>query len=998
MAQVSSVYNIEIGLPFVDALAAGLMERLGGENDPLALARAQVLLPNRRACRALAEAFLRLSRGRPMVLPRLVPVGDMDEEELALVDASELGAAADLPPPIAPLRRRLLLARLIQLGPGKMEDLGADQAVRLSSSLARLIDQLATERLSFAGLASLVPDQFAHHWQLTLEFLSIVTEHWPKILAEENSLDPAERRNRVLAWQARVWSEQSYGHPIIAAGSTGSVPATAELMSVVARLPQGAVVLPGLDIGLDERSWNSLSPTHPQFGLKQLLERLGVVRADVAPWQTLGLEASTLALRQRVVSEAMRPAETTGEWADFSDFDSSALAGLTRIDCATSHEEAGVIALILRNALESEDGGSAALVTPDRNLGRRVAAELRRWQIEIDDSAGVPLSQTPPGVFLRLTARAVAESAAPVPLLAALKHPLALGSLAPGIFRGHVRSLEMAILRGPRPSPGFAALARTIDRCRDVKVDGARASLSAWVGGLAAMARPFSDAMVGGSQRLSHLLRLHIDFAEALATTEHQKGADALWVGEAGEAAASFIAEMAEAADLLPSIHGSRYPALLEALMEDRVVRPRAGTHPRLAILGPLEARLQSFDTVVLGGLNEGTWPAQIEADPWMSRPMRDQFGLPSLEQRVGLAAHDFQQAASSPRVVLTRAERVEGVPSVPSRWLTRLENVVCAAGHESAWLRAGQWRNWRAQLDRPDHDSTRFSTTPPVARPPVTARPRKLSVTQIETWMRDPYAIYARHILKLSALDSIDAAPNAAAYGIIVHDALARFLSAYPSGPLPHDAVAQLIVMGEEAFSSVLGESVVGAFWLPRFERIAHWFVAKEIADRSVVSEAGEALSEQTGEMILDAPGGAFKLTARADRINRHADGTLEIIDYKTGALPSKKEVKAGFAPQLPLEAAIACAGGFAVAPVSQLYYWRLSGGEPAGKVQSAGKDGATLAAEARAGLEQLIARFDHPDTVYASRPRSDEAPSYSDYEHLARVKEWAAGEEDPE
>ncbi len=992
MATAPSVYNIETGLPFVDALAAGLIDRWGAADEPLALARALVLLPNRRACRALRDAFLRRAGGRPLALPRLLPVGDVDEDELALLEAaghgSEADAEAEVPPAIPPLRRRMLLARQVQQWSG--DAVGADQAVRLAAALARLIDQVEIERLSFAELASLVPDEFARHWQLTLEFLAIVTEEWPKILAEEGALDPAERRNRLLAWQARAWTARPPGHPVIAAGSTGSVPATAELLAVVARLPEGALVLPGLDTDLDDESWAALGPSHPQFGLRQLLASLGVARSVVAPWPAPGFDFAPAAARRRLVAEAMRPAETSDQWAGLAGLDAAALAGLGRIDCPTSHEEAGVIALILREALEGGDGRTAALVTPDRDLARRVAAELGRWQVEIDDSAGVPLADTPPGAFLRLTGRAVAEAAAPVPLLAALKHPLATGGLAPGVFRSRVRALERALLRGPRPAPGFAALADGLER----RQEAVPAALVAWTEELAALARPFEAAMTGSPRPLSELLGLHVAFAEALSAGETSAGADALWAGEAGAAAAAFVADLAAAGDVIGALPGRRYPALLEQLMAGRVVRPRYGTHPRLAILGPMEARLQSFDTVVLGGLNEGTWPAEVEADPWMSRPMRAAFGLPLPERRIGLAAHDFQQATAAPRVVLTRAERVEGTPTVPSRWLTRLENVVRAAGLEDAWPDPGPWLSWWRRLDAGAGPPR--AAVPPAPRPPVAARPRRLSVTQIETWMRDPYAIYARHILGLKALDPIDAAPDAAAYGTLIHRALDRFVAAHPTGPLPPNALSRLLVAGEAAFGPALGQPGVWAFWWPRFERIARWFVAEEVARRAAIAEA---ISERRGELSFAAPGGPFILSAVADRIERMADGTLAIIDYKTGTPPSKKEVAAGFAPQLPLEAAIARAGGFRDLPgavVSALAYWRLAGGEPAGRVHAAGDDPSALADAALAGLQGLVACFDDPSTAYVSRPRPDAAPRYSDYEHLARVREWAAGEEE--
>ena len=1005
------IYTIAPDRPFVDALAAGLMARWGGGGDPSALAAGLVLLPTRRACRALREAFLRLSEGRPLLLPRMVPLGDLDEDQLVLealgVSAGAGPGLAAVPPAIPELRRRLLLARLIGAwrqrtgasdgGPGGGA-VAADQAARLAAELARLLDQVQTEGLGFEGLADLVPAEYARHWQLTLAFLTILTAEWPAVVAEEGAIDPAARRNRLLEAQAEAWSAAPPSFPVVAAGSTGSIPATAALLRVVAGLADGGVVLPGLDRTLDADSWQALGPTHPQFGMAQLLAQLGVGRDAVADWPAS--PGAARGARVTLAREVMRPAETTDAWADITGLDGAALAGLSRIDCANDQEEAGVVALIMRGALEVP-GRTAALITPDRALARRVAGVLRRWRVTVDDSAGVPLADTPPGTFLRLTAAlAMAE---PVALLAALKHPLAAGGLAVGAFRARVRQLERTLLRGPRPAPGLAgALAglRAAATAAAAEGDGRRhggdpAALIPWVEAMVRLVAPLAALMARSRVGLGDVAAAHASCAEALAANDTGTGAERLWAEEAGEAAAEFVNELLTAARGTPPIAPGDYPALLDSLMTGRVVRPRLSAHPRLAILGLLEARLQHFDVVVLGGLNEGLWPPEARTDPWMSRPMRRDFGLPLPERRIGLAAHDFAQAICADTVVLTRAERNEGTPTVPSRWLQRLDHVVRAAGLP-ALADGADWRAWQRALDRPDA-AAEARPGPPAPTPPVAARPRRLSVTQIEAWMRDPYAIYARHVLRLRPLDEIDAMPDRAVYGALIHDALDRFIAATPAGPLPADALDRLVSIGEAVFAPVLAQPGIWAFWWPRFRRIAAWFVAYEGPRRERVTAS---LTEVEGALTIPGPADAFTVTAVADRIDVVDGGGLVITDYKTGKPPSVKEVAAGFAPQLPLEAAIARAGGFAGVAgdtVETLLYWRLGGGDPAGEVSPAGPDAAVLAEQALAGLMALVTAFDDPATGYESRPRPEQAPRFSDYEHLARVKEWSTGLEDP-
>ena len=984
--------TVPAGLSFADAVATGLLAE--HEGDPAGLADTLILVPNRRAARALAEAFLRVSDGRALVLPRMSPIGDVDEAELVLGGAAEL----ELPPEILPLRRRLLLARLVNDWQAKRDTGPADmaQSARLADALASFIDEVAVERIDVGRLQTLVGGDYARHWEVTLDFLSIITKAWPAVLELEGCVDPATRRNQLLDAQARAWHENPPLHPVIAAGSTGSVPATADLLAVVARLPRGRVIFPGLDLGLDEESWDLLEATHPQWAMKQTLDRLHASRSDVDLWP----RGASPSQRARLLSEAMLPARSTARWrlsGPRLDLE-AALTGLSSIEAQSAPEEASAIALLMRETLEVPEQ-TAALVTHDRDLARRVAAELGRWGIAVDDSAGRPLATTPPGAFLRLLAEAAAEQLAPVPLLALLKHPLAAGGMEPDKFRRLARQLEVALLRGPRPGPGLAGLEAALDLARaevGPDRDSERAiarlarldQLAAFVSHVAGILGPFLAEVARREAELPALVTAHVTAAERLAARPTEAGSVHLWAGEAGQVAADFTADLVKAGDSLGAFPGRAYPGLFEALTAGVAVRPRAGAHPRLKIWGPLEARLQQADLVILGGLNEGTWPPAIPADPWLSRPMRAEFGLLPPERRIGLSAHDFAQAAAAPRVVLSRAAKVDGTPTVPSRWLLRLETLLGAKPAATPALA------WADQLD----PAVGQPVLPPAPCPPLDARPREASVSDVETWMRDPYALYARRVLRLDPLDPLDADPGAAERGNIIHDALFTFLAEVGAAPLGPDAFARLSDHGRRAFGPALARPSVAAFWWPRFEAVARWFIAEEMGRRA--NGSLPAGLEVKGEFILNAPGGPFRLTARADRVDRLADGTLEIIDYKTGAPPSLTSVQAGYAPQLPLEGVIALAGGFAgiaAAPLAALSFWRLSGGSPPGEVKPIRAEPADLTNAALAGLAALVARFDDPLTTYLSRPRPKHV-RFGRYDHLARVAEWSGGGEGAE
>jgi ATP-dependent helicase/nuclease subunit B len=951
------VWTIPAGEQFLAALARGLRATLG--DDPAALARATILLPNRRAARALGEAFLAEGGGKPLLLPRLAAIGDVDEDELILTGD---GAAFDagLPPAIDPTARALLLAALV----AKRGDIAPSPAtaLKLARALAELLDSLQIEEIGWDGFDALVPADYAEHWDRTLEFLKIVREAWPAILAERGQMDPQARRVTLIRALAAHWAKNPPPGPIWAAGSTGSVPASAHLLKTVAELPHGEVVLPGLDLDADAQTWEAIGaePSHPQYGLHQLLRRMERTRAEVKPWP-----GTAPGPRASLAAEALRPAATTHLWRGLPAQPNQAFAGLARIEAPDPESEAGAVALTLRVALETP-GRTATLVTADRALARRVSAKLRRWGIEADDTAGAALSLSPPAVLLRLLARAWAADLAPVELLALLKHPLVRLGATRETHLDRVRELDRKVLRGPRPAPGLAGLRAAVPEHL--------ARLLPLIDALDEALRP----LAGGGDPL----RAHVQAAEALARDE--TGATLLWQGEAGNALAALIARVFDAG--LP-LAADGFADLLDELLAGAVWRPPYGGHPRLSIRGTIEARLVSADLVVLGGMNEGTWPAEAREDPWLSRPMRAKIGLPPPERQIGLAAHDFGQAFAGASVVLSRARKGESGPAIASRWLVRLDALL---GKDSRWRAAldPDTPAWNAALS--GLGQTPSPVAKPEPRPPAEARPRQLSVTRIATLVRDPYAIYASKILRLHPLEDIDADLDALTRGKIYHAAMEAFAKAHP-GALPPDAETVLRDIGRSAFAGL--DPASRAYWWPRFEAMLEWYVGAERARR----EDGwrVAAAEAKGRWEIDG----FTLTVTADRLDRDASGRLAILDYKTGTPPSAKQLATGFAPQLPLEALIAEAGGFegvAAGEAAELVYVALGSKSDFVRVAPGDKtipDMRAYLAETRAGFVKLIAEYADPATPYLSRPRLQFEKDRGDYDHLARVAEWSMG-----
>lgn len=1008
MAARPRVFNIPASVPFLRTLIRALMnDRLGlgfkPGADPLALADVTIYLPTRRACRLAQKIFLDVLESDAAILPRIVPVGDVDDDEIAFAEMAAGAAPVEVPEALDGLGRGMPLAQIIlkwaqAIAPRDREH-GAliagspAAALALAKDLARLMDDMVMRQVPWQRLDEVVPDEFDRYWQLTLEFLKFVHQHWPRYLDERNCIEPAERRSRLIAAEAARL--QKTNAPVIAAGSTGSMPVTATLLETIAKLPHGAVVLPGLDTDLDAATWDLLaherepSHGHPQFAMHALLQKIGVVRDEV-----VALAEPAPHGRERFASEALRPAAASELWQqrlgepEFTAYADAALEKIAVVEAANAEEEALSIALVLREAMETP-GKTAALVTPDRALARRVLAALKRWNVPVDDSGGDALAETPAGVFARLAAEAAIEELPPVTLLALLKHPLCR------FDRRAIATLERAVLRGPRPKKGSAGLAQALQSFRDelakfraeqpsalhrsdprTKVNAADLdAATALAGQIQAALKPL-EALPSTPQRFADIAAKHAETIQALGTMTE-------------ELAAAFD-EIDGAGSLM--IKPADYPELFQAAIADRKVR-RPEQDVRVRIFGPLEARLQWVDRLVLGGLVEGVWPPQAPADPWLSRPMRHQLGLDLPERRIGLSAHDFAQALGAPEVFLSRAAKLGGTPTVASRFVQRLAAVAGKERWDTALTRGTSYVELARTLDIPERRPRPVARPEP--KPPLVARPSALSVTEIELWLRDPYSIYARHVLRLRPLDEIDTPPGARDRGTVVHGAIGDFTARFQDG-LPDDIVAELLRLGESSFAKLDEYPDARAFWWPRFKRIARWFADFEAQRRPGIATLK---AETAGELEIPLKEGVFALRARADRIERRRDGRYAILDYKTGQTPSAKQVKTGLSPQLTLEGAILRAGGFPDIPaggsIAEFLYVSLRGINPPGESKPIEWRDSTPDAESDKALSRLagvVAKFEDPDTPYRSRER----PMFmrrnpGDYDHLARVREWS-------
>jgi ATP-dependent helicase/nuclease subunit B len=986
---------------FLRAVAITLRTEFGAETNPDALSDLLILTPTRRAARALGDAFAREAGSGVALLPMIRPIGDVDVDDPPF----EPGELSDIAPDaITTSQRRFELARLIIAKEAALErPIGINGALALADPLAALLDDLATEDTAdLAILREQIHEYLPEDRREAADFLAIIEQAWPARLAELGMIDPATRRSRVLKALADRWRNNPPAHPVLAVGSTGSIPAVRELMKIVANLPLGGVVLPGFDWDADDDAWSKIDDAHPQWAMRDFVDSLDVARNAVMAWPGAA-ENDDARARRRVIAEALRPADATSDWMsrikllseeNGSDFFQRGLTGLSLIETADQLSEARTCALLLRETLDEPDK-TAILVTPDRDLARRVSAEMARFGVKLDDSGGAALPETRVAALLIRILDLAQNPGSAIALSSLWGSPLFAVGGERGAVHGVLGKFEAEALRGVRPGPDIQAVIQRLDG-RFVEVfDEDRAAIITHLNALDAVMAPLAGTPFLRSA--ADWATAHVKAAEAIASTDTTDGASRLWRGEGGEAAAALARELLTETQSLPPMTLAEYAAAFSELAHTRRVPPRVGVHPRLQVLGPIEARLIQADRTILAGLNEGVWPAGVGADPWLTRGMRSVLELGAPERRHGLAAHDFAQLAAGGEVFLTRASKVQGSPTIASRWLWRLKTLTRGAMVKAADKALAAELDYPAiarQLDAPTH----YSGPAPRPRPcpPVAVRPRKLSITEIRTWVRDPYAIYARHILGLRKLDAADMPPGPRERGTALHEALHRTFAGWSKG-LPETAVEELVAEGRIQLLKFGFTEDELSVELPRFERAAQWLIGWEKRRRKRGLQIEQL--EIKGRLEIDGPAGPWTLTGRADRFDRHGDGRLDIIDYKTGAPATPKTVAAGFDPQLPLTAAMAQTKDvfpdLDPAAPADLLYVKLSGGTKPGEEKTAvarKSDPVDLAADALRDLKKWVAEFDDVATAYPSQPRAQYVNSYGDYDHLARRAEWAS------
>ena len=1000
------IWSIAPGANFLDELARALAEATDLKANPQALADALIYVPNRRSERALAFALHKVSGRKACLLPDIRALGDLETDEPP--PSAEI-ALADLPPALPNAQRIGELTRLVlEFYAARDLSIPAPSALSAARELARLLDHAALSgEVDWDQLDDIVGNQqLAKHWQQSLDFLKIITQQWPAKLEQATAMDPYARRYATAQAMAREWADNPPHSPVIIAGSTGATPASRVLMHAAMALPQGLVVLPGLDREVPENVWDSLSrtPSHPQFTLARTLRSLDLQPAEIAQWPGMTAVPAQSA-RRRLIHEALAPAENTADWSerlntmapdgDAAAFVRDALSGLTLMEAPDDTDEAMLAALLLRQTLETETE-TAALVTPDAGLARHVSALLKQWQIEVAPSSGLPLLQTAAGRFALLVMDWLGDLSHPVKLMAVLRAP------ACRFDRALIDTLDRHFLRGPRAWQSWPELRHHVETA----IEPERRKYTSYTEQHITDALDLLDQISTALNTANALdspdeTVLGTDWlARSAALMSEMASAPAPWAGVDG---ASLVKCLNDLSDMAAPL-GGQPPQIFTDLFksEAALIGVQTGEpHPRLAIWGPLEARLQTADRIILAGLNEGIWPAQPPADAFLPRAFRQQIGLSDPDERIGLSAHDFAQLAAAPNVTLLSSKRREDRPVVASRWIWRLRTLARGAmgkAQAEAALAPDPVDNpllWLKALQQAPPLPTGFSAEPRPS-PPREDRPTGLSVTRIETLVRDPYAIYCQYVLGLQRLDPLNLPGDVRLRGTAIHRALELFETEGQAKSV--DALVSLLE--DELRGGGESEADLIALREKRREVAAEYIIWR--ADNAHQIE-GKVILEERGEITLDILGQAFKLSGTADRIEKRPGNGAAILDFKSGKPPTEPQVRSGLSPQMPLQGLIARDGGYKQlgnsVSVTALTYIRFGTqfgvreiGEKAGRGATAlePKPVSEIIAEAETGLITLLTAFADPDHPFLSAPRPERVTYWSDYTALARRSEW--------
>jgi ATP-dependent helicase/nuclease subunit B len=902
-----------------------------------------IILPNQRlvddAAKALATKAQRLGR-EAVILPDIVSLNGLGDALGRSTLLTELGLPEALLPIIPHSRRIQELTRLVQ------DSLHATalpfaQAFRMASDLASLIDAWAWYELDFNRLQAIAPSHLASHWQQHLNALELISALWPKRLASLGMIEAATHTVQVV--QHIVKHYPNSPHHFVLAGVVHPAPLLHTLAKTIAAHPKGLWVLAGY-----ERSVTQPPPHHPAYLQQRMLAHTGIAAADVPDMVAHDSVTPTSKARQDSIAAHLHDDDKV--WAALPTTTlAEGLNNVSLVACPTLEDEARCIALKIRDTVEHPTK-TIAVVTPHRGLTQRIRLMLSQWGIVPNTSDGSGLEQSLVGRFLRLLVAVAQDPCDAITLLGLLKHPLcALGGDA-AQTRAYAQHLETRLFRH-KLAPYTLEIIDFHSRDYPTQWHGLKTILT-----------------LSHAQTLRRIL-------ERLQTIATETSAGKAWHEADGQAAHQALQDwQAHTYDQALSLDD--VAVLLGDWLQQVSLHTGHGQHPRVFLWGWLESQLQRPDVLIMASLTDGVLPPKPAPSLWLNAAMHNVLGLPSPEAEQGFAAHIYRHNLHAAEVMLTYAQRDGDSPQLPSVWLQRWQ-ALCAV-QKYPWH--SEWRERAARFYTQSHSPR------PEPLPKPASRPHRLSATNLELLVKNPYGYYAKEILGLHKAKEIARAFEAADYGSLVHGLLCDFVRAYPD-TIDDSAAAWLFAQAKQRLTTLADSPDITTFRLAQLEAVLQHYLQQERRHRQHYQPWQQ---EEKAEWDYPLSDSRLTFVAKVDRMDIHrATQAAHIIDYKTGNAPSKSAVNQHFiAWQLTLAGMMVQAGAFGNAShdVDTLHYWPIKLNSTATTI-TVDDD---FWANAQACLDAIVCHYWQSDTPYLVWPHPDIKATYDDYAHLARRDEW--------
>lgn len=941
-------------------------------NDKLSLSNFTILLPSRRSCNELKRIFLENSSNSAIILPNIRAIGDIDYDDLVLkqINKNDLENFSDFSNNTSRIKYKILLIKELlkwakSSNKNLFKDITIEQASNLALELEKFLNEVNRNGLNLDDLEKIVDDEYSQHWQEVLNFLEIFGKKWNKFIKDNNVISVVDFKSRMIEFNAEYFKKNKPLNPIVIAGVSGSVKSTCEFIKSLIKYDNCYYFFKDLNKNLTEDEWKEIGVFHPQYSFKNLLDNCINCERD----RVKNLEFNNCLIVnpiiEKILSFSMLPYNETHKWQSKLNIKKEDFSHISKIECNNSFEELSVISLITKHVHETSND-NVAIITSDEIFANQLAVELKNLNLDVNNAFGNKISRTEVVKFLFLILDVIKNKYETVAFLSLLKHDFTLFGYNKNELNRLTLLLEDKILRG-YGNLGCEGILKKVNEFGNLElIDFIKKIMETL------------DKFKCEKLNFQSVIKLHIELAENIASNSEVVGSNAFWNNSKnGDELLNFFNEVIKESESYGDIKNcDEYSYLLDYLIAENSYSDRYSIHPMVNIISPQEAKLINYDLIILTNLNDGRFPPHISTDPWMSKSMRKAFGLPDRDELIGNFAYDFTQFLCNKKVILTRSLKEDGVPTVKSKYLMRLETFLLCQNH----LKLEENNIWKEVFKKRNFAEQNIIIKRPKPKPPLDRRPRELYATKIEKLMNNPYDIYAEKILNLKKKDDFYENKIFAFFGSAVHEALENYIKNYKAAEFAK-LYEKLIKYGKESFDKYFTDETSRELFFIRFSNIAEWFIEQ---DEAVRASGYNVYAERIEKLYMKNID--FTIAAKIDRIEENEFGSINIIDYKTGNTPSTSDVLTAKKPQLIIEAIV-----LENKKTDKLVYWSIKGkGDE--KIQEIDSDICELVNKGRDGIVRLITHFNVFENSYIATAfdLNDQNHYASDYKHLSRVEEW--------